>query len=104
MSHCCPPNAAKYLAPDYTFVGKIHTLPDGVEYYDSGNAASTKKAVLLIPDIFGWNGGRTRNIADWLAEEGYYTVVPKLLIPDVGGPDGDGKGLTHNLFVWIIYY
>lgn len=91
MSHCCPPNAEKYLAPDYTFTGKTHTLADGVEFYEAGSP-SLKKAVLLIPDIFGWNGGRTRNIADWLAEEGYYTVVPKLLVPAVdGGTDGDGK-------------
>lgn len=96
MSHCCPPNAEKYLAPDYKFVGKTHALADGVEFYETGNPAVTKKAVILIPDIFGWNGGRTRNIADWLAEEGYYTVVPKLLVPAVdGGTDGDGfTGIT----------
>lgn len=98
MSHCCPPNAEKYLAPDYTFTGKTHTLADGVEFYEAGSP-SLKKAVLLIPDIFGWNGGRTRNIADWLAEEGYYTVVPKLLVPAVdGGTDGDGKS------PFIIYF
>jgi len=106
MSHCCPPNAEKYLAPDYTFTGKTHTLADGVEYYESGSP-SLKKAVILIPDIFGWNGGRTRNIADWLAEEGYYTVVPKLLVPAVdGGTDGDGntrsveeETFTHFFFL-----
>jgi hypothetical protein len=87
---CCPPNAHKYLAPDYKHVGNILTLEDGTEIYRTGDPSS-KKAVLLIPDIFGWNGGRTRNIADFLAENGYYTVIPKLLIPPVdGGTDGDG--------------
>jgi dienelactone hydrolase len=87
---CCPPNAHKYLAPDYKHVGNILTLEDGTEIYRTGDPSS-KKAVLLIPDIYGWNGGRTRNIADFLAENGYYTVIPKLLIPPVdGGTDGDG--------------
>jgi len=88
---CCPPNAHKYLAPDYKFVGHTETLPDGVEFYRTGDPSKTKKAVLIIPDIYGWNGGRTRNVADYLAEAGYYVVVPKLLVPAVdGGTDGDG--------------
>lgn len=87
---CCPPNAEKYLAPDYTFVGKITTLSETVEFYETGSSSS-KNAVIVIPDIFGWNGGRTRNIADYLADQGYYTVVPKLLSPPIGGgTDGDG--------------
>ncbi len=95
MKGCCPPNAEKYLAPDYKFVGQCHKLADGLEYYATGDP-KTKKAVLLINDIYGWNGGRTRNIADHLAENGYYTVVPKLLTPPVdGGTDGDGKSQEH---------
>jgi hypothetical protein len=87
---CCPPNAEKYLAPDYTAVGKITALSEGVEFYETGSSSS-KNAVIVIPDIFGWNGGRTRNIADYLADQGYYTVVPKLLSPPIGGgTDGDG--------------
>jgi dienelactone hydrolase len=86
---CCPPNAEKYLAPDYSATGSTITLADGVELYHAGTPGP--KAVLLIPDIFGWNGGRTRNIADMLAEQGYYTIVPKLLAPGIdGGTDGDG--------------
>jgi dienelactone hydrolase len=92
---CCPPNAHKYLAPDYKFVGRTDTLPDGVEFYRTGDPSKTKKALLIIPDIFGWNGGRTRNVADYFAEIGYYTVIPKLLIPAVdGGTDGDGKSFS----------
>jgi hypothetical protein len=87
---CCPPTAEKYLAPDYNFVGTTHSLEDGIEFYKTGSLES-KKAIILIPDIFGWNGGRTRNIADYLAEQGYFVVVPKLLTPAIdGGTDGDG--------------
>eukprot|EP00349_Pseudokeronopsis_sp_Brazil_P000440 CAMPEP_0202964104 /NCGR_PEP_ID=MMETSP1396-20130829/8179_1 /ASSEMBLY_ACC=CAM_ASM_000872 /TAXON_ID= /ORGANISM="Pseudokeronopsis sp., Strain Brazil" /LENGTH=258 /DNA_ID=CAMNT_0049685941 /DNA_START=38 /DNA_END=814 /DNA_ORIENTATION=+ len=86
---CCPPNAEKYLAPDYNFVGSI-IESEGVELYVSGGTEG-KKAIVLVPDIYGWNGGRTRNIADFLAGEGYYVVVPKLLCPPIdGGTDGDG--------------
>jgi dienelactone hydrolase len=95
MRSCCPPNADKFLAPDYSFVGQTHAVEDGVEFYVTGTAGD--KAVMLLPDIFGWNGGRTRNIADFLAEEGYYVVVPKLLVPPVdGGVDGDGTMFKFN--------
>ena len=46
--------------------------------------------MILIPDIWGWNGGRTRNIADYYAERGYCVVIPKVLVPCMGdGTDGD---------------
>ncbi len=41
-------------------------------------------------DIWGWNGGRTRAIADLLASDGAVVIVPKLLDPFEGGNDGDG--------------
>ena len=37
--------------------------------------------ILLVPDIWGWDSGRVRNIADHLAEAGYLVVVPKILQP-----------------------
>lgn len=89
---CCPPNADKYLAPTYDTVGEQVKLASGFELYRSGSAAETKKAVLIIPDVWGWNSGRTRNIADMFAEAGYLAVVPKILAPGLkGGTDGDGK-------------
>lgn len=52
---CCPPNSLPYLAPDYNTKGSVQSLPNGYEYYTVGSAAS-KKALLIVPDIFGWNG------------------------------------------------
>ena len=45
-----------------------------------------------MPDIFGWNGGRTRVIADHVADTlGCYVVVPKICLPAVEeGTDGAG--------------
>lgn len=92
---CCPPNALKYLAPDYSYIGKIVTLEDGVEFYESSSSASFQKAVIVIPDIFGWNSGRTRNIADFFAEHGYYAIIPRLLTPPIGGGN-DGDGFAYD--------
>ncbi len=92
---CCPPNAEKYLAPDYSFVGTCHKLDCGTEFYATGDKNS-KHGIFLIPDIFGWNGGRTRNIADYFAEQGYYVTVPKLLSPGIkGGTDDDGIVISY---------
>lgn len=88
---CCPPNADKYLAATYNTTGKKVTLPSGLEVYRSGSANENKKAVLIISDVWGWNSGRTRNIADLFAEAGYLAIVPKLLTPAFeGGTDGEG--------------
>jgi len=87
---CCPPNAEKYLAASYATTGNTQALANGYEFYSSGSVEATK-AILLVPDVFGWNGGRIRNIADWFAEAGYYVVVPKLMVPPLDdGTDGDG--------------
>ena len=89
---CCPPNADKYLAATYDTTGEKVTLPSGLEVYRSGSASVNKKAVLIISDVWGWNSGRTRNIADMFAEAGYLAIVPKLMTPAFqGGTDGDGK-------------
>jgi dienelactone hydrolase len=49
-------------------------------------------AVLICPDIWGWNSGRTRRFADLLVNDVgiSYVVIPKLLSPPFeGGTDGD---------------
>jgi len=35
--------------------------------------------------LFGWNTGRTRNLADFLGDSGFFVVVPKLLVPTSSG-------------------
>lgn len=93
---CCPPNAEKFLAPDYNTTGKTSTLPSGLEFYETGSTDS-KKGVLVIPDVWGWNSGRVRNIADMLGENGYYCIIPKLMVPPLeGGTDGDGLYPTFS--------
>mmetsp|Transcript_120349 Transcript_120349/g.236521 ORF Transcript_120349/g.236521 Transcript_120349/m.236521 type:complete len:264 (+) Transcript_120349:72-863(+) len=94
---CCPPNAEKYLAASGPTNGQCLTLASGQEVYCSAPATSGKKGVLIIPDVYGWNGGRTRSIADMFAEAGYLAVVPKLMVPPLeGGTDGDGLYPTFS--------
>ena len=85
MSSCCPPNAYQHLAADYTAKGSCQSLPSGLEYYTTGTASESKRAVLIIPDVWGWNSGRVRNVADMLADAGYLTIVPKLMVPALEG-------------------
>ena len=37
--------------------GKCISLPGGLQAYVNGDA-STGKAIVLIPDVFGWDGGQ----------------------------------------------
>ncbi|KAI9023467.1 dienelactone hydrolase family-domain-containing protein [Hyaloraphidium curvatum] len=88
-SGCCPPNSEPYLKADYATKGATTTLPSGVEAYVVG-PKDAKKAILVIPDVWGWNSGRVRAIADNFGDGGYRVVVPKLLTPPLeGGTDGD---------------
>jgi dienelactone hydrolase len=95
MAACCPPGSAPFLKTEYVAQGKVITLPSaGAEVYVAG-APDSPKALVLVPDIYGWNGGRTRALADYFATKGFYTVVAKLLVPALeGGTDGDGFPAT----------
>ena len=92
---CCPPGATAYLAAVPTTVGSLKES-NGVEFYETGAASSA--AIILFPDVWGWNSGRTRALADAFAEQGYRTYVPKVLQPAFeGGTDGDGLPPTFDL-------
>lgn len=68
-------------------MGHLASLASGLEYYVVGSTSD--KPLLLIADVFGYNSGRTRTIADQFASQGYYVIVPKLLTPGLdGGTDG----------------
>ena len=63
---CCPAGSAGYLAADYATAGAFASFGEGaakVDCYVSGDAAA-RRAVILAPDVWGWNSGRTRAFAD----------------------------------------
>uniref|UniRef100_A0A7S2P5J8 Dienelactone hydrolase domain-containing protein n=1 Tax=Zooxanthella nutricula TaxID=1333877 RepID=A0A7S2P5J8_9DINO len=93
---CCPPGAAGYLAADHTDEGSVRSI-DGVSFYQVGSGPN---GLLLIPDVWGWNGGRTRALADDLAKKGLSVWVPKILQPMFeAGTDGDGLPPTFDVTV-----
>ena len=92
---CCPPNSAPYLASTYAVKGTDHTTPEGHTCYVTGSGA---KGLILVPDIWGYHSGRTRNVADYWAEAGFTVIVPKVLSPTIdGGTDGDGAYANYRL-------
>ena len=50
-----------------------------VEFYEvvPSVIVAPTSAVIVVGDVWGWNGGRIRAIADTLAGDGYAVVVPK---------------------------
>lgn len=93
---CCPPGSLPFLASDYNHTGSCCEVTSRTSVYESVQGTS-QKALIIIPDIWGWNGGRTRNIADYYAQRGWHVVVPKILTPSYqGGTDGDGFPPDYN--------
>ena len=87
---CCPPGSLGFLQSDYAHAGSCSSA-GGTDIYAVGAPSASGKALIIIPDIYGWNGGRVRSVADYFASQGYYVVVPKLLVPCLReGTDGDG--------------
>mmetsp|Transcript_28803 Transcript_28803/g.72480 ORF Transcript_28803/g.72480 Transcript_28803/m.72480 type:complete len:257 (-) Transcript_28803:16-786(-) len=81
---CCPPGSWPALTANHTprFPQPVQLADDGLQGYVAVPAAPTDKAVILVPDIFGPNSGRTKNIADQFSEEGYLTVIPDIFRGD----------------------
>jgi len=98
---CCPPGSIGYAPPPADYVTKGEIISEPLDAYVVG---AGDKAIILYPDIWGWNSGRVRAIADQLAEPGRTVIVPKVLQPALKGPDGedgtDGDGVypTFNPF------
>jgi dienelactone hydrolase len=94
---CCPSDALPCLDSSYVPKGTVETH-DGQEFYlapvnPPDSPWTPTSAVVICADVYGWNGGHTRAIADTLAGRGYLVVVPKLLTPTFeGGTDGDAMG------------
>uniref|UniRef100_A0A0G4I3T4 Dienelactone hydrolase domain-containing protein n=1 Tax=Chromera velia CCMP2878 TaxID=1169474 RepID=A0A0G4I3T4_9ALVE len=91
MAVCCPSTRVPALEDPskYEKKGKIEEI-EGVKTYIVGEPS--KNAVFVIADVFGYDSGRHFGIADQLADEGYYVVMPdlfegdRLTFADLGTP------------------
>eukprot|EP00929_Paragymnodinium_shiwhaense_P108844 TRINITY_DN7518_c0_g2_i1.p1 TRINITY_DN7518_c0_g2~~TRINITY_DN7518_c0_g2_i1.p1 ORF type:complete len:398 (+),score=114.37 TRINITY_DN7518_c0_g2_i1:95-1288(+) len=90
---CCPPGSAQYLAPDHFDEGTVRSI-DGVCFYQVGTGSV---GLIMLPDVWGWNGGRIRALADDFANKGLSVWVPKCLTAFEGGSDGDGFPPNFNI-------
>ena len=87
--HCCPPGSLGYLESDPNQDGTKIDLGDGCEFYQTGDTSET--AIIIFPDVWGWNSGRVRACADSFSKYGARCYIPKLQQPPFeGGTDGDG--------------
>lgn len=104
-SPCCPPLSHPSLTDNYTPKGTKITHKS-VEFYAIGTPSSNGNAIVIFSDIWGWDSGRIRRYADYLADTVCdYVIIPKLLIPTIdGGTDGDGLApeidLSQRSDVW----
>lgn len=98
---CCPPGSLPYLQAAYEAKGSV-VSKDGFEYYINKATENPTSAIILCPDIWGWNGGRVRAIADHFAGT-YMVVIPKYLNPVFeGGTDGDAMSPSSQFNMdWI---
>lgn len=98
---CCPPGSLPYLDAAYTATGSVVKEGD-VELYVNKATESPTSAIVLCPDVWGWNGGRIRAVADHFASS-YMVVIPKILNPAFeGGTDGDAMSPSSTFNMdWI---
>ncbi|KAK6780473.1 hypothetical protein RDI58_022657 [Solanum bulbocastanum] len=68
----------------------------GLKTYVSGSSDS-QKAILLISDIFGYEAPNLRKLADKVAAEGYYVVVPDFFYGDPYNPEN----MERTMEVWL---
>ena len=69
---CSPPNSWPELATDYKSVGTVTKVAD-LDVYHVGQGP---KCIIWNYDIFGFDSGRTRQLCDLFAKEGYLVVMP----------------------------
>ena len=69
MSSCCPPSAWGELKNgSYTAKGVVEAVGD-LNVYRVGESS---KCIIWNYDVFGFDGGRTRQMADFLADQGEF--------------------------------
>lgn len=74
---CCPKSGWPELKSDqeYKDRGQVDAKVNGSDL-DIYRVGSGEKCVLWCYDIFGFNSGRSRQLADLLSEQGYLVIMP----------------------------
>eukprot|EP00179_Madagascaria_erythrocladioides_P016684 CAMPEP_0198345474 /NCGR_PEP_ID=MMETSP1450-20131203/74306_1 /TAXON_ID=753684 ORGANISM="Madagascaria erythrocladiodes, Strain CCMP3234" /NCGR_SAMPLE_ID=MMETSP1450 /ASSEMBLY_ACC=CAM_ASM_001115 /LENGTH=144 /DNA_ID=CAMNT_0044050823 /DNA_START=119 /DNA_END=550 /DNA_ORIENTATION=+ len=105
---CCPPDSWPALDAGYAPLGTtidVATSGGGgdaggdaatMKVYVSGDSKAAKRALVVLPDIFGIDSGRTKAMADHFAARGFYVLVPDVLLADAMDP----ATYTEHLAAW----
>jgi len=100
---CCPADSAAALSTTYQPKGVEIDL-DGLKCYTNGKGG---KSIIVFYDIFGYNGGRTKQICDQIADEGYYVILPDIYDGDFWPADKpiqpEPLSSWFKGFPWILY-
>lgn len=91
--YCCPKDSlGPLLKGNEKAKGTKIKSAEGVEFYVAENSMKYDRgvAVVMYSDVWGWDSGRVRVLADYFANAlKCLVVVPKLQPPLEGGTDGD---------------
>lgn len=89
---CCPPNSWPELATDYKSVGNVTKVGDLEIYY----VGKGPKCIIWNYDIFGFDSGRTRQLCDLFAKEGFLVVMPDFYRGVMCDPATAAEGTVYN--------
>jgi len=72
---CCPPGSWGELKPTESYVNKgvVETLEGGLEVYRVGKG---ERCIIWNYDIYGFDAGMSRQMADHMAEKGFLVIMP----------------------------
>ena len=95
---CCPDGSWPALIVDTereSLNGTVETLPTGLKIYYTPAKTESKKAVIVLYDVYGFKGGRIKSVCDQFACEGFHVLMPDLYgneasIADYGGFSSPG--------------
>lgn len=78
MFSCCPENSWGQLNnPDYKVKGVVEKIPaTDIEVYHVGKS---EKCIIWNYDVYGFDGGRSRQMADFVADHGQCHSISSLL-------------------------
>ena len=93
MASCCPTTAWGELKnPNYKEKGTIVKVDD-MEIYHVGSGS---KCIIWNYTIFGFKGGRTRQMCDFMAEAGYLVILPDYYRGQMCDPSKEGYGVLNK--------
>merc|ERR1712032_813767 len=108
MKGCCPDGSLPALAESDAgrlLTGSTIELEESVKAYYSAPEDASRGGVIVVYDVFGFEGGRIKSVCDTLAAAGFATVMPDIFgdadtIDNHGGLAALGAG-EEDVTAWI---